>query len=91
MNFPFSSAKVWSKKAEKCSPGHVSYPQNKKNQMLHILVSVCNGALDLSHSLSKSSHKSVKPVGPWILAAMEMNMTKLPQEPTPLKPGSIEF
>lgn len=25
VNFPFSSAKVWSKKAEKCSPGHVSY------------------------------------------------------------------
>jgi len=59
--------------------------------MLLIQVGVCNGALDLSHSLSKSSHESVKPIGPWILAAMEMTMTKVPQEPTPLKPGSIEF
>ncbi|XDB57243.1 hypothetical protein ABFV05_010859 [Capra hircus] len=51
--------------------------KNKKNQMLLIQVGTCNNALDLSHSLSKSSHESVKPVEPWILAAIDMNMTKL--------------
>ncbi|KAI4581836.1 hypothetical protein MJG53_009361 [Ovis ammon polii x Ovis aries] len=49
--------------------------KNKKNQMLLIQGGTCNNALDLSHSLSKSSHESVKPVGPWILAAIDMNMT----------------